>query len=1376
MKVFTGKPGASTPGVGATDDTEIEMPSIITTPVDALKEKRELPVPGINMTTVAENQALIDQDVYGVELAQPSQDIPEGPPLPESEDEYGNVNNVAQNIFTLNLWDDNTPTDALPQATQELENQQTREDKSREQERIKSIPELFSDESKNITTLAGVRAAINNQPDNLMHGPLNRAARLAKGIKKTSMTAKELKKWQESKDPNEAFTVRQLGIDADWEAKFPALKVAEVETNQQTILYHPELLDAGLWNPELEYPGGKGGIELDPDFLETLSLVTEQFYVQGLSTRADEDIVTTTDLNDPEATTTKVASYTKAEGRLHLGKEIFKQWKRVQASKKGLATDAYAVDFKSINDSVFEQLGDFAKEAYFLANGSRNSQQGLMSREIDTKGQTRYTLTYEGHQLFTAMHNMYAAMFGAPEIAPLYNPTDAEAGQMVFEGMTYTRKATTAMSSDLGYTDTLYEAMANMSKVVIRNNPGREKITFLTATAAITTAGNPQPIPNQFANDPNEMQLTQWYSEDMPDAIVKEQIGGDPAYNYVPLGDKIYANMFGIGEKKFKELLQEKKRLYSQAYLVEKKGRDKTWPGPEKGNGWPLYLAAKRYNPVDILNKEREKLLSILAAANRYSGSKNYLSYAMQALTGRIHSQQSLYNPQAHKVLRYLVGSDKVYTWNPGRVENDPTGTDLDSIFQEVIAAHFFETEAGTKEEKAFKKEFGLARTIKERLRVFREEERLALTDPTNSKFLKYVRWGEELEKIVEPFNAKTTGGIFEKFVDASGDPQTRINSLTTLQNSFGKDPISPDLKKYLNDHAEESILKVDYLMHLAKYHRIKKYNRENKGLPPQQFNSSIVIELDGQTHGPATLATLLGSESMAKRSGIIMKQEFQEMLNGEYKDLRDAMADAMRNKFSLISGGITWIQPSQTNKYWEILNLAIEDRANFLKKSPMTMGYGQEIQSLKQHVQTTVFQTQAIQDIIQELGITNDQAVDFLHTTLVQSIYDTMDADTIAAAKLIKTVGYLSALTGALFQLPQPTGLLSTIAGRDSVQDDQTSYTLTFKDPDTGEEVPLTKSGQMNVQQYKSVVSPAAMRKMFGKMVLGGYATGRLLPALIQAFDANMVASVFSNSRVGKIIGVDENGNPKYGKPIHTGFWDMVSAKSKSLSRSKQKEHRPFIIPIFDAFMTDMGSYGAVRENANKAYQRSLVEEPMIEKVIDFYQKILAPKVQEIKVRDANGKKIMIDWSDPVGDYYMLWDLVGETELSKKGLVPTYGLQQAMKRLSWDEDMKWQEGKETLAEWDKRTNGLAKDKAKTIVDEYAKVAMKAGYSLEEAVKLLQEEKVPADIIKQLLIIINNKLGTTKNIRDAAIKYPAKRKAIAPAIMEGRVGNINIAN
>ena len=235
MKVFTGKPGASTPGVGATDDTEIEMPSIITTPVDALKEKRELPVPGINMTTVAENQALIDQDVYGVELAQPSQDIPEGPPLPESEDEYGNVNNVAQNIFTLNLWDDNTPTDALPQATQEIEDQQTREDKSREQERIKSIPELFSDESKNITTLAGVRAAINNQPDNLMHGPLNRAARLAKGIKKTSMTAKELKKWQESKDPNKAFTVRQLGIDADWEAKFPALKVAEVETNQQTI-------------------------------------------------------------------------------------------------------------------------------------------------------------------------------------------------------------------------------------------------------------------------------------------------------------------------------------------------------------------------------------------------------------------------------------------------------------------------------------------------------------------------------------------------------------------------------------------------------------------------------------------------------------------------------------------------------------------------------------------------------------------------------------------------------------------------------------------------------------------------------------------------------------------------------------------------------------------------------------------------------------------------------------------------------------------------------------------------------------------------------------------------------------------------------------
>jgi len=1381
-KVIIGKPGAGTPGPGISDDTEIEVPSIINTPVQTLNERRQTPVPGAGMLTVEENQALIDTDVTGVEIAQPTQDIPEGPPLPESEDEYGNVNNVTgQNIF---LWDDNTPIDALPQATQELENQQTREDKSREQERIKSIPELFSDEERglNITTLAGVRAALNNQPDNLMWGPLNRAARLAEGVTKTSMTQKGLEEWQRSQDPDKAFTAKQLGKDAAWSAKFPALKVANVDTDQATILYHPELLDAGLWDPNARE--GLGSVELDPDFLETLSLVVEQFYVQGLSTRADEDIVTTTDLNDPEATQTKVASYTKAEGRLHLGKEIFKQWKRVQASKKGIPTDEYAFDFKNINDSVFEQLGDFAKEAYFLANGSHNSQQGLMTRGLDSTGQMRYTLTHEGHQLFTAMHNMYSAMFGAPEIAPLYNPTDAEAGQMVFEGMTYTRKATTAMSSELGYTDTLYEAMANMSKVVIRNNPGREKITFLMATAAITTAGNPKPVPNQYAQDTNEMQLTKWYSEDMPNAIVENEIGRDPLYEYVPLGDPAYADMFGIGNKKFKELLQEKKRLYNQAFLIEKKGRDKTWPAPSIGDGWSYYLAAKRYNPVDILNKEREKLLSILDAANRYSGSNNYLSYAMQALTGRIHSQQSLYNPQAHKVLRYLVGSDKVYTWTPGRVEKDPTGTDLDTIFQEVISAHFFEADAGTQEKKAFKEEFGLARTIKERLRVFREEERLAFTNPTESKFLKYVRWGEELEKIVLPFNARTTGNIFTQFRDASGDPRTRQEAIATLQNSFGADPISPDLKAYLSKHDEEAILKVDYLMHLAKYYRVKKYNRENKGQPPQQFKSTISIELDGQTHGPATLATLLGSESMAKRSGIIMKQEFQEMLNGEYKDLRDAMADAMRNEFDKISGGISWIQPSQTNKYWEILNLAIKDRANFLKKSPMTMGYGQEIKSLKQHVQTTVFQTKEIQDAVQDLGITNDQAVDFLHTMLVQSIYDTMDADTIAAAKLIKTVGYLSALTGALFQLPQPTGLLSTIAGRDSVamteegKQLKTSYTLNFEDPDTKEVFGLTTSGQMNVQQYESVVSPAAMRKMFGKMVLGGYATGRLLPALIQAFDANMVASVFSNSRVGKIIGVDENGNPKYGSPIPTGFWDMISKRSKSLNRSKVKEHIPFVIPIFDAFMTDMGSYSAVREIANKAYQRSLVEEPMIEKVIDFYQKILAPKVQAIKVRDANGKKIMLDWSDPVSDYYMLWDLFQETELSRKGegLVPTYGLQQVMKRLSWDEDMKWLEGKETLAEWDKRTNGLAKDKAKAIVDEFAVAAMNSGYSLEEAVELLQGEKVSASIVKKLLTIINNKLGTTKRIADAAVKIPEKRKAIAPAIMEGRVGNINIAN
>ena len=91
---------------------------------------------------------------------------------------------------------------------------------------------------------------------------------------------------------------------------------------------------------------------------------------------------------------------------------------------------------------------------------------------------------------------------------------------------------------------------------------------------------------------------------------------------------------------------------------------------------------------------------------------------------------------------------------------------------------------------------------------------------------------------------------------------------------------------------------------------------------------------MDGKTHGPSTMAVLLGSTNMAKRSGIIMDQNFEKMVeSGEYADLRDAMANTMKKKFNTITQGVTYINHENQDIYRDILDAAINDRENFLKE-----------------------------------------------------------------------------------------------------------------------------------------------------------------------------------------------------------------------------------------------------------------------------------------------------------------------------------------------------------------------------------------------------------------------------------------------------------
>ena len=93
----------------------------------------------------------------------------------------------------------------------------------------------------------------------------------------------------------------------------------------------------------------------------------------------------------------------------------------------------------------------------------------------------------------------------------------------------------------------------------------------------------------------------------------------------------------------------------------------------------------------------------------------------------------------------------------------------------------------------------------------------------------------------------------------------------------------------------------------------------------PIKFNDTQVWEKDGKTHGPATMGMQFGSVSMAKRSDMIMEVPYAEKIqSGEYKDLRDAMADTMVNELDRIvnSGSLNNLGANTAPALKEILDL----------------------------------------------------------------------------------------------------------------------------------------------------------------------------------------------------------------------------------------------------------------------------------------------------------------------------------------------------------------------------------------------------------------------------------------------------------------------
>ena len=896
----------------------------------------------------------------------------------------------------------------------------------------------------------------------------------------------------------------------------PALRGSNVNVGVQALLYDPRLLNAGKYDEET------GRMSLDPEFGRILGLSTEAWLYQQMdaSTEVAGEIDEATGIPGiRQAEQMGGQRFTKAQGNQQLGREIFMAYQRQKAVNEGKASDEYLAGIDEISPETFTFIGDMAKEIYAEANPDMVYRD---DREVDSGGQVYFQIKPEGARQLDQLSNDFKGLMAQAEVKPLngVSPT----AQPIFEGRMRVRPVTTKVG-DLKDWSLVQESMANYHSVAYVNDSGRERLAFLFGMLAMINTNNAD--------------------------------------------NQVYSGMFDVGIAKLRELEGEKRRLFAEAereMIPEKKAK--------------LLRDAENYNPKKILQGIREKFLNVAGGLAEYSGKENHLTFSMQALTGRTHVQQTLYNPAAHKFVRFAVGGGNIFTWTPR------SGGEIETAWKEIISGLLFTT---AKEGKSFK---GTELSTAERLKLF--EETIG-----TSQWNQLVIWGNQLKDARDKFNVDAAKQAVLTLRRAQSPDQVQQIKKDMVQR-FGNDPLDAGLKAELAKHGTEGAMFANLFIDIANY--------QNAIDKKSQFSTTITVEMDGKTHGPATNAGLLGIQSMAKRTGLIVEQDYS---NTDWLDSRKAMGEWMQDH---VEGVIEAAPDNQRPYLKDILSLAIKDRANFLKKSPMTMGYGQELPSLKMHVETTVYsgpQAADIKRVADAAGISLSDTVNFLHTMLVDSIFEIMDPKVVAMGRLLKANGLLSVISNDVLYFDNAMGFRSYAAGKQMDPEATTSSSFEFKKGEKGRK-------KVAVQFYKEKAEGSAERVERGP---GGWTMGRIIPVSVQSYDGNMIARTGSGES-----------------------WQRIS------SAAKAKGAKPFVLPIFDAFVTDLGTFAQVRNEANQNWLNGLRDHSYIESIAGtWFEETQAKIAERFRSVDPNAKVNLEEDGPYRGLAFMLMkDEKGRMELGK--------------------------------------------------------------------------------------------------------------------------------
>jgi hypothetical protein len=960
---------------------------------------------------------------------------------------------------------------------------------------------------------------------------------------------------------------------------------APLRLNRSNILLSNKVLGIGIKNPNFDPTAiklnDKGGVAnyeganqqpfiLDTRYIPTIAAVIEDMLVK---TQRDIEFESGANLDQPpldiemdSVDPTAAEVYREQAGRAALGRSLFQAIRREKAYFAGEPTDTYMDDFKNTTPETFEAIGEMFLDYYAtVAPHMVTVTKGTYNTGTGEATQRSYALSPE------AYIELQESRVKVPDFKAKFLTMKPELGTIPFEGM--------LLKTETGVIPTpksqpLVEAKINASQVTNVIDGRRGSLALMLGVHAYATAVKKPEANIESANFTlNAMDMgparmnkirsiyaTQKLKRDIADEKIKEI----DRESELSVGDSIRRQQLEA-EKLFREDLMKK---YELGKPLDETGTNE--------------LQALYYQHA---NKNLETLNFIA----RNGDAPFYHTFVTQKGSQRLTTAQYLSFQNSH-LMRNVIGSGAKVEIKPLR------GGEIEDNFLWSASTIFFGGGGKLKEAAISDALFN----IKEKTPTYQNVVKLG------GRLKEYLGMFDKEGAVNSLKNLKTTPQGISGLNGLNGtlpQPMLQDKELMTFLEALSN---SKDSHKHMIQH-------LDYMMAMAEYDQAMKDGTS--------FHTSVNgVEIDGISNGLASFFVMLGQYNKLPRIGVTRAEGSEEVL-GMWKDLpnvltvpeayagdiRETLAETLRLNMGNEVSSLAMFDRNTMEEFGyseqdipklrKILEIALkkENKATFLKAPILTFPYGQETKNLIGSIYETIVADPELYKEIESFFGNLPTGARFLDMIRMQALRSTLGYDVMLFSNLAKAAVDFSSIYNRYMSVTNPAGGESMFVGKETKRTERTVdlKATSRRDKKTGRAKPLiaamerqkakaeaagdlesatkysqlikeTKSPRpMEIAKKKSFLSPLTARRG----ISGGVAHGSVLPNIAQGLDGATVIKTFSGPA-----------------------WNALS---------KTADGEPWVLPVYDAFITDLRSMGKMTSIINSQWFNMTSETTIIDEMV---------------------------------------------------------------------------------------------------------------------------------------------------------------------------------